>query len=116
MNAVFALLGVASVLDGWQRLRGLWFHRPALCAFGLALILVAIFPHAPVPANVAFSTREDEPHSLFSGIVGVSFIALAVASGFAGVAGRDRCRGPSVGACATLMALPVLAIPDAAGV
>lgn len=116
MNTVFVLLGVASLLDGWPRLSGLWFHRIALCVFSVALVFVAIFQHAPVPADVAYSAREDELHSLFSGLVGVSFIALAVVSGFAGVAGRDRWVGPSVGAFAMLMSILIFAIPDAAGV
>lgn len=116
MNTVFALLGVASVVDGWPRLTGLWFHRLALSIFGAALVLVATFQHAPVPADVAFSAREDELHSLFSGIAGVSFIALAIASGFAGVEGRDRWLGPAVGAFAALMSRLIFAIPDAAGV
>ncbi len=116
MNTVFVLLGLASLIDGWPRLSGLWFHRIALCVFGVALVCVAIFQHAPVPADVAFSAREDELHSLFSGLGGVSFVALAVASGFAGVEERGRWLGPLVGAFATLMSLLIFAVPDAAGV
>ncbi|MDH3227457.1 MAG: DUF998 domain-containing protein [Thermoleophilia bacterium] len=115
MNLVFGALGLASVADGWPRLPGLWFHRLALLLFGLALVFVAIFQHAPIPADAPVSAREDEWHSNFSGLVGMSFVAFAVASAF-GSSGRGRSLGPAAGAFAMAMSFLIFSVPDYAGV
>ncbi len=116
MNAVFVALGVASVIDGWPRLAGLWFHRLALGVFGVALVLAAVFRHAPVAAETAFSAAEDEWHSTFSGLVGVSFVAFSAATLFAGTTGRRRWLGPAVGGFAIAMSILIFEVPDYAGV
>lgn len=116
MNSVFILLGLASVIDGWPLLPGLWFHRTALAVFGASLVLVGIFQHAPVPAEGPYSVREDDLHSTFSGLVGGSFIALTVATAFGGARVWNRSLGPAVGAFAGLMSLLIFAVPDYAGV
>ncbi len=116
MNLVFVGLGVATVLDGWPRLSGLCFHRITLLIFGLALVGNAIFQHAPIPADAPVSAGEDEWHSNLSGLAGMSFIAFATATFFAGVAGRERLLGPVVAAFAGLMSVLIFRAPGYAGV
>jgi hypothetical membrane protein len=116
MNVVFAALGCASVLDGWPRLRGLWLHRACLVVFGVALFLVALFLHAPIPADAPVSTSEDEWHSTFSGLAGAAFVALAVATFFAGTGGRERWFGPAVAVFASVMSILVFQVPGYAGI
>lgn len=115
MNLVFASLGLASLHDGWSRLpRGYGFHRAALAVSAAGLLAVAVFQQAPVDGSRDYSVREDELHSLFSGVVGLSFSVFAIAVALAGP-GR---RLPALGAMSVAVggSILVFAVPEFAGI
>lgn len=70
MNLVFILLGVATIIEGLTHLKKYWFHTTILTGFGLALILTAVFQHAPIETDIPFSVTDAELHSLFAAICG----------------------------------------------
>ncbi len=82
MNAVFMLLGIACVIEGWTNLKGYWFPKIILTIFGVSLLSTGIFRHAPINENIAFNMQEDQLHSLFASITGFSFTMLAFSATF----------------------------------
>lgn len=72
-RAGFALLGLTVLEVAVGRRRG-WV--PSLhVTFGIAMVLVAVYSHAPWEAGVQYVEFEDQLHSFFASIVGFSFIA-----------------------------------------
>lgn len=68
--------------------------------FGVGLLLVAVFSHAPWEAGTPYVELEDQLHSVFASIVGFSFIAgVAVTV----VVRRPRTRVSLVGDVAALL-------------
>jgi hypothetical membrane protein len=116
MNVVFALLGIASVADGWPRLRGYWLHRAALALFGLSLVLTATFQHAPIVDGVPFSAVADDLHSKMATVTGFSFIVLAVAAAFIETPSHRRWLAAGTATLATGCSWLIFNVPDLAGV
>ncbi len=82
MNFTFVILGITSIYAGWRFLGKYWFQKIVLLVFGTALIMTAIFQHAPIDPSLYYSVKEDNMHSLFANITGFSFSILAVSIGF----------------------------------
>jgi len=57
---------------------------------GLGMVCVAAFSHAPAPMDEPVKTSADAWHSRFAGLVGTSFVALAIAGAFGPTARRER--------------------------
>jgi hypothetical protein len=100
-RAGFVLLGVAVM--GVCVLR----HRPwrslatALHGcFGVGMVLVAVYSHAPWEAGTPYGVLEDRLHSVFASVVGFAFIAGVVATlAFC----RPRTRASVLGGVAALV-------------
>ncbi len=69
-------------------------------SFGLGMVLVAVYSHAPWEAGVPYVELEDRLHSVFASVVGFSFIA-GVATTLA--VRRPRTRASTVGDVAALV-------------
>ncbi len=82
MNAGFILIGTTTIYEGWKSLGKLYYFKLLVVVFGLSLILVAIFQHAPIIENIEYSENEDKLHSLFATLTGVSFTFIAISAGF----------------------------------
>ena len=81
MNMTFASLAFTSIWVGWRFLGKYWFQKIALLVFGMALLMTAIFQHAPIDVTLEYNIKEDQLHSLFATITGFSFSVLAVSIG-----------------------------------
>ena len=116
MNVVFALLGIASIVDGWMRLSNYWLHKAVLIVFGTSLFLTAIFQHAPIVPDLTFSVLKDDLHSKFATITGFSFTFFAIASAFIESTRLRRLIAVVVGMVAMLLSMLIFNIADLAGV
>jgi len=76
MNTIIAALAVSSVMSGWRYYEGYVFQRIILLLFGIALLLAAIFNHAPVNPEIPFNIIEDGWHSYLMNTTWLSFIIL----------------------------------------
>lgn len=72
----FVILGLA-VLGAVALCRRRWGPIPALLhgCFGLGLVLVAVFSHAPWEPGATVDLTEDRLHSVAASVVGFSFVA-----------------------------------------
>jgi len=82
MNSLFVSLGVSSVIAGWGYFEGFMLHRIVLILFGISIVLIAFFNHAPVNPDIQYNIREDEWHAYFTYSAGLSFVILSIATGF----------------------------------
>ena len=82
MNLIFVGLGLCSIWAGWVFLGRNWIIKLILLLFGTALIMTAIFHHAPIDKALPHSLREDQLHSLFANITGFSFSVFAFSLGW----------------------------------
>jgi hypothetical membrane protein len=116
MNVVFALLGIAAIVDGWMRLSKYWLHKVVLTIFGMSLVLTAFFQHAPIVPDVAFSELEDDLHSKFATITGFSFIFFAIAAAFIESTILRRVIAVGVGIIASFLSMLIFNMADLAGI
>lgn len=115
MNTGFVAYGLGVSVDALGRTRRAPIVGVAFLVFGLAMIMNAVFSHRPMDPTRAYDVREDELHSLFATIVGISFTIGAVAQSF-----LERHRGRRLacyGAATAAVLLPVamLQFPAIAG-
>ncbi|HPT79084.1 MAG TPA: DUF998 domain-containing protein [Candidatus Atribacteria bacterium] len=115
MNMTFILVGISCILEAWLHLRRYWFLLLLLCIFGLNLVLVGIFSHAPIVEGAVYDALEDRLHSIFASIAGFSFTAFAISSAFIEKTTRHRAADMSVGLTAALLSLLMACLPDYAG-
>jgi len=116
MNVVFALLGIAAIVDGWMHLSKYWLHKFVLTIFGISLVLTAFFQHAPIVPGVIFSDLEDDLHSKFATITGFSFTLFAIASAFIESTRVRRIIAVGVGVIASILSILIFNVADLAGV
>ena len=116
MNLTFIFLGVSSFLDGWRVLDNFWFQKIIIAIFGLALVLTAFFQHAPIDPNLAFDVGEDNMHSWFASITGLSFTVFAISSAFIETSRSRKILAVSIGIFATLLSMLIFNLPDYAGI
>ncbi len=116
MNAAFILVGFSCILEAWLHLGRFWFHKILLSIFGVSLIFVGIFHHAPIIEGVIFNALEDQLHSIFATIAGFSFTFLAISSAFIEKEVKHRLIDIAVGFAATILSLLMLCLPDYSGI
>lgn len=116
MNGVFILLGLACIVDGWTYLRKYWFQVTVLSVFGVGLILTAFYRHAPIIDGVTYNIRQDQLHSIFASMVGLSFTLFAFSCVFIGNSLKQRLIALLVGVGATILSMLIFSIPDYAGI
>lgn len=116
MNVVFALLGIAAIVDGWRHLSNYWLHKAILIVFGASLFLTGFFQHAPIIPGVAFSVIEDDLHSKLATATGFSFTFFAVSAAFIESTRIRSIIAAGVGILAMLLSILIFNIEDLAGV
>ncbi len=116
MNITFILLGVGSILSGWNYLKGYWFHKALLTLFGFCLVLTAFFHHAPVDISLTYDIREDELHSLFASLTGFAFTIFAISTGFIVQRKADMVVAIGVGILASALSALMFKIPEFMGI
>jgi hypothetical membrane protein len=116
MNVVFALMGISSIGAGWSHYRGFWFQRMLLLIFGVSLMLVSIYSHAPIIESLTYSERSDNLHSLFASTTGFSFTLLAISTGFIKGTKNKKLLPIMVGVLATVLSLLMLQVDNMMGV
>ena len=116
MNAVFLLLGLASIVEAWTLLRSFWLHQILLTIFGWSLIMTAIFQHAPIPEHLPFDANEDYLHSIFAKMTGWSFTIFAISAAFIERSKYQRISALAVGVLAIVLSILMFAVPQFAGV
>ena len=86
-----------------------WLATALHGCFGVGMVMVAVYSHAPWEAGVPYVPLEDQLHSVFASVVGFSFIA-GVATTM--VVRRPRTRAAVLGDVAALLVagtVPLLA-------
>jgi len=116
MNAAFILVGLSSILEAWLHLGNYWLQKILLSIFGLGLIFVGIFHHAPIIEGVAFNVFEDKLHSIFASLVGLTFTVYAISSAFIEKARKYRIIDLAVGIIATMLSVLMFYLPDYSGI
>lgn len=116
MNLTFILMGFSSILAGWDYFQGYWFHRICLLVFGISLILVAYFHHAPIDALTPFNKHQDDLHSLFATTTGISFILLAISTAFLQTGRMHMILALSIAILACLFSILIFRFPQLAGI
>ncbi len=116
MNMIFALLGMATIVDGWMRLSNYWLHKVVLTIFGISLVLTAFFQHAPIIPEVEFNMLEDDLHSKFATITGFSFTFFTLAAAFIETTKRRRVIAIGMGIIAIFLSILIFNVAILAGV
>jgi len=113
---IFALLAIATIIDGWARLSGFWLHKIVLVAFGISLLSAAIFQSAPIVPGAAFSGLEDDLHSKFSTATGFSFTFFAISASFIESTRKRKIIAVGIGILAMILSVLIFNFADLAGV
>jgi hypothetical membrane protein len=116
MNTVFALLGAATIADGWPRLSNYWLHKAVLVIFGTSLFLTAFFQHAPIVSGVDFSALEDDLHSKLATVTGFSFVFFAISTAFIESTRKRKIIAVGMGIIAMLLSMLIFNVTELAGV
>ena len=116
MNVTFVLLGLTSIISGWNFYKGLCFHRIILILFGISLICAAYFQHGPIDSGIKYDIKEDKFHSLFSNITGFSFVVLAISTAFIVELRREKLIAIIIGFSATIFSILMFEIEDLMGI
>jgi len=116
MNAVFIMLGLAAIIDGWRRLPKFWLHKIVLTVFGISLFLTAFFQHAPIINGAVFSKFEDDLHSIMATVTGFSFVFFTIAAAFVESTRTRRLIAIGVGITAILLSWLIFNVEDLAGI
>lgn len=115
MNLVFVVLGVICVLKVWRDLGDYWVQKILLTIFGIGLILVAVFGHAPIMTDTPYNLQEDALHSLFASMIGFSFTLFAITVAFIEKTIARRMLALFLGLFAMGFSYLILAYPPMAG-
>ncbi|NLW12236.1 MAG: DUF998 domain-containing protein [Clostridiaceae bacterium] len=87
-----------------------------LSVFGLGLMFTGIFHHAPIIAGITYNSIEDNLHSIFASIVGLSFTVYAISSAFIEKQVKHRVIDIIVGFTATILSMLMGYMPDYSGI
>lgn len=82
MNFVFILLGFITFINGFKVVGKHRVQIFALLVFCLSFILTGIFMHAPIDRGVVYDSFQNEMHSVFSTITGISFCTYCLVVSF----------------------------------
>ena len=116
MNLIFFLLGFITIQEAWIYLKQYWVQKFMLTIFGLGLVGVAIFKHAPIVQGIPYSLFEDTIHSIFASIVGFSFTLFTVSAAFIETTNKRRIIALLVGVVVTVLSVLMSSLPDFAGI
>lgn len=116
MNVTFIALGLSTIVAGWKFLKSYWLQRIVLLVFGVSLVFVAIYSHAPIDITLDYSHREHQIHSVFSSITGFSFTMFAFSMAFIFKHMYDRWVAMLVGVFSILLTTLMFSISDFAGI
>ncbi len=112
MNIVFVLLGLSSV---WVSIQSkIRYHQIIGVLFGLSLLMTGIFQHAPLIETVSVNDINDNLHSIFANLTGISFTLLAFGHGFMS-AHRQRIIGILMGFISIGLSLAMFSLPMCMG-
>lgn len=115
MRAGFLAFGAGVLVDAGRRLAGRdWAFAPAVL-FGCSMILTAVFSNAPIDRTAPFDATADGLHSVFSGLVGLSFALGALAVLFRHRRARDRIFDLVAIAASVGLPLVIFGLPGVAG-
>ena len=115
MNVVFLLLGICCIIESWRYLKDYWFHKILLTLFGIGLMLVAVFQHAPIIEGIAFNTFEDRLHSVFASLVGFSFTMFAFSAAFIEASNQRKALAFLLGISSMGLSMLMFGAPDFMG-
>ncbi|AXT51068.1 DUF998 domain-containing protein [Aquimarina sp. BL5] len=82
MNFVFILLGFITFINGFKVVGKHRVQIFALFIFCLSFVLTGIFMHAPIDRGVVYDSFQNEMHSVFSTITGISFCTYCLVVSF----------------------------------
>ncbi len=82
MNFIFILLGLITFINGFKVLDGFQLQVLVLLIFCVSLVLTAMFMHAPIDRGVVYDSFQNEMHSVFSTITGISFCTYCLVVSF----------------------------------
>ncbi|WP_298317358.1 DUF998 domain-containing protein [uncultured Aquimarina sp.] len=82
MNFVFILLGFITFINGFKVVGKHRVQIFALLVFCLSFVLTGIFMHAPIDRGVVYDSFQNEMHSVFSTITGISFCTYCLVVSF----------------------------------
>jgi hypothetical protein len=82
MNGAFMLMGSALLIQTTRTIKTYPFHSVCILFFSIALILTAVFRHAPIVSGLEYNALEDQLHSVFASVVGFSFTLLSFSTVF----------------------------------
>ena len=116
MNVTFVALGLSVMAAGWKFLKNYWLQRIVLLVFGVSLVFVAIYSHAPIDITLDYSHREHQIHSVFSSVTGFSFTMFAFSMAFIFKHMYDRWVAMLVGIFSILLTTLMFSISDFAGI
>lgn len=113
MNVMFLVLGLTAIYI--SIITEVRFHQVVGILFGISLIGAAFFRHAPVNEMFEGNLLEDQLHSVFATLTGISFVCLAFGHGFMHKE-KQRLIAFIVGVFATLISLGMMIFPDVMGI
>jgi len=105
MNFLFVCLAAGSLMAGLEYYEGFVPHRIILVLFGISLILLSYFNHAPLNTNIQYNVIEDGWHAYFTCTAGLSFIILSIATIFILEKQQDRLLALTAGISAIFLAV-----------
>ncbi len=82
MNFVFILLAFVTFINGFKVLGEYHIQIFVLLIFCISLVLTGIFMHAPIDRGVVYDSFQNEMHSVFSTITGISFCTYCLIVSF----------------------------------
>jgi hypothetical membrane protein len=112
MNASFVLFGTGIIAGGWRSFRNFPFQRLLLFLFGISIIMLAIFNHAPLLKSPDINITEEGWHLYFLSTSLLSFVILSVSTGL--FMDDPEIKSLSVGAGLSEILFAVLFIKDQA--
>ncbi|WP_299215310.1 DUF998 domain-containing protein [uncultured Aquimarina sp.] len=115
MNFVFILLGFVTFINGFNVIGKHRVQIFVLLVFCLSFILTGIFMHAPIDRGVVYDSFQNEMHSVFSTITGISFCTYCLVVSFITRWKNQKLIAISVGAIALILSYLMVIHSDYSG-
>ncbi|MFD2564385.1 DUF998 domain-containing protein [Aquimarina rubra] len=103
MNFVFILLALVTFINGYKVLGEHRIQIFVLLIFCISFLLTGIFMHAPINRRVIYDSFQNEMHSVFSTITGISFCTYCLVVSFITRWKHQKLIALSVGVIALLL-------------
>lgn len=115
MQFVFVFLAITTLYRGFRTFRKDTLLLLLVLCFGSALLLAAVFSHAPITPSLPYDVTEDWLHSVFSSLTGFSFTLLAISVAFSQKE-RTRVAAVVVVITTTVLTFALFQLPELAGI